>query len=225
MQKEDLHQRQPFALPPSESLFVSLTNILPDPDPDVTVFLVSEMMSDPVLATSSASSLTDLLAEHISQLTEASPEEAQYMCEQLYNELLALDKRNRAASCDAAELGSDSEEELSDHPTSSPVAGVCELCERPMPLTFHHLIPRATHKKLLKRGLFTKQEMCTRGVMLCRPCHSAVHRQFDHLTLALEYNSIEKLLEHEGIIKWAAYASKQRCVRRDHALRGLKYGR
>jgi hypothetical protein len=31
--------------------------------------------------------------------------------------------------------------------------GGCELCERDMPLTRHHLIPRSTHKKYAKMGV------------------------------------------------------------------------
>lgn len=28
----------------------------------------------------------------------------------------------------------------------------CEICEREVPVTYHHLIPRSVHKKVLKRG-------------------------------------------------------------------------
>lgn len=34
---------------------------------------------------------------------------------------------------------------------SSTRAAECEICERDVPLTYHHLIPRATHAKALKR--------------------------------------------------------------------------
>lgn len=35
-------------------------------------------------------------------------------------------------------------------------------CERPMPLTFHHLTPKSTHADMLKRGLCAKEDL-TRG--------------------------------------------------------------
>ena len=31
--------------------------------------------------------------------------------------------------------------------------GICELCEREMPLTFHHLFPKATHERIATHGL------------------------------------------------------------------------
>ncbi|ORZ41685.1 hypothetical protein BCR44DRAFT_39274 [Catenaria anguillulae PL171] len=88
--------------------------------------------------------------------------------------------------------------------------GHCELCTRgPMRLTFHHLIPRKTHAKMLKKGLFTKDEMHSRGAMVCRPCHNTIHRFFDHETLATERNTIEKLLEDDRVQRWVEYQSKQ----------------
>ena len=107
-----------------------------------------------------------------------------------------------------------------------------------------HLIPRETHDLLEKRGVFSRREMQTRLAMLCRklfvpskycvlldplkphlssysgPCHSAVHRQIPFDQLATQFNTIDALLEHEGIYKWARYASNlkekdERFVARD----------
>ncbi|UZJ54039.1 hypothetical protein CBS101457_003359 [Exobasidium rhododendri] len=85
--------------------------------------------------------------------------------------------------------------------------GNCEMCERCMMLTEHHLIPRSTHSAMLQRGLFTKKEMQSRLAMLCRPCHSFVHH-IPLLDLAQKYNTIDLLLERPEIYKWAKYASK-----------------
>jgi hypothetical protein len=103
--------------------------------------------------------------------------------------------------------------------------GCCELCKRFMPLTFHHLVPKSTHKLVVKRKLFTKDEVNQRGIDICRPCHSSIHKLIDHKQMAFEYNSLEKLLEHEGVQKWIAWAEKQRTVAKDHAIRGLRYHR
>lgn len=46
--------------------------------------------------------------------------------------------------------------------------------------------------------------------MLCRPCHSAVHKFEDNKTLARDYNTLAKLLAHEKMPKWIAYISKQK---------------
>ncbi|PWN39163.1 hypothetical protein IE81DRAFT_43318 [Ceraceosorus guamensis] len=88
--------------------------------------------------------------------------------------------------------------------------GECELCERCMMLTEHHLIPKTTHQELLRRGIFTKREMQTRISMLCRPCHSFIHAKIDEMALATTYNSLDTLLSRPDIYKWARYASKQR---------------
>ncbi|KAN0062640.1 hypothetical protein ACQY0O_004830 [Thecaphora frezii] len=85
--------------------------------------------------------------------------------------------------------------------------GECQLCERSMLLTAHHLIPRERHEMLLKRNVFTKHEMKTRIAWLCRACHSAVHKLIPTSELATEYNTVEKLLEHEDVYRWARYAS------------------
>ncbi|RUP43066.1 hypothetical protein BC936DRAFT_137676 [Jimgerdemannia flammicorona] len=117
------------------------------------------------------------------------------------------------------------EEDAADAADAIDHTGDCEMCLRPMPLTFHHLIPKMTHKKLIKRGLVAKEEALTRGAYLCRPCHSAVHRTFPHMELSLKYNTVEKLMEDERIQKWVRYAEKQRVVAKNHIINGLRYRR
>ena len=79
-----------------------------------------------------------------------------------------------------------------------------------MPLTFHHLIRRSTHRTLLKRRIFTKPEMVHRGASLCKACHSAIHSMFDNKTLALELNTVDKLLAHPKVQRFCEWQSKQR---------------
>jgi hypothetical protein len=43
----------------------------------------------------------------------------------------------------------------------------CEICEREVPLTYHHLIPRATHAKVLKKR-WHSEEMLNSVAWLCR---------------------------------------------------------
>lgn len=92
--------------------------------------------------------------------------------------------------------------------------GTCELCQRDRELTFHHLIPRTTHRNKWFRKNFTREEM-QRGLNLCRDCHSAVH-QFvpSEKELGRHYNTREKLLEHPELaqfVTWVAQRSgKQR---------------
>jgi hypothetical protein len=43
----------------------------------------------------------------------------------------------------------------------------CEICEREVPLTYHHLIPRAVHEKVLKKG-WHAESMINSVAWLCR---------------------------------------------------------
>ncbi|KXN68992.1 hypothetical protein CONCODRAFT_79537 [Conidiobolus coronatus NRRL 28638] len=103
--------------------------------------------------------------------------------------------------------------------------GSCELCEREMPLTFHHLIPRETHSHLAKKGTFTKDDMRTRGTNICRPCHTHLHRTYDNLELAINYNTVEKLLESEKVCKFIEYISKQKIRSRVRGAVPLRYSK
>ncbi|PPQ99615.1 hypothetical protein CVT24_005193 [Panaeolus cyanescens] len=85
----------------------------------------------------------------------------------------------------------------------------CEICERQVPLTYHHLIPRSTHDKVLKKG-WHPEEMLNSVAWLCRQCHSAVHHVAPNEELARNFYTVELLLEREDIQKWKKYAAKQR---------------
>lgn len=86
----------------------------------------------------------------------------------------------------------------------------CELCERVMPISHHHLIPKTTHGRMKKKG--TPRADLLRTLPLCRPCHSAVHRAESEDSLALEWNSLERLREHPKISRFVAWASGQKPV-------------
>eukprot|EP00127_Corallochytrium_limacisporum_P003393 Clim_evm21s149 gene=Clim_evmTU21s149 len=96
----------------------------------------------------------------------------------------------------------------------------CEICGRDTFLTRHHLIPKTTHARMKNRYSAEALNECA---MLCRPCHSAVHSRIDNTTLAVEYNTVEKLLQNQQIIKFASFISKQPCRTRQDAHRQLRY--
>ncbi|KAF8423881.1 hypothetical protein EV426DRAFT_533718 [Tirmania nivea] len=85
----------------------------------------------------------------------------------------------------------------------------CEICERRVALTYHHLIPKSTHAKVIKRR-WHPEYMLNSVAWLCRPCHSMAHKVASNETLAKEFYTIEKLMQKEDMQKWAAYQSKQR---------------
>jgi len=126
--------------------------------------------------------------------------------------------------------------------------GECELCERYMKLTRHHLIPKSTWNKMKQRvvnnpshyldgemtsetndkgevidetipTLSSKDVVSKSSVKLflasytssiCRPCHSIIHRYFTNMELAENYNTVDKLLEDERVVKFCKWANKQR---------------
>ena len=50
----------------------------------------------------------------------------------------------------------------------------------------------------------------TRITMLCRPCHSAVHRAKTTRELAREFNTLDKLLEIPEVTRFAEWNSKRK---------------
>lgn len=121
--------------------------------------------------------------------------------------------------------------------------GECQLCERDIKLTRHHLIPRSTWPRLESRlnnaahaiaegkemeariilgegmvhllGSLASDRKTIRTVLkttcdICRPCHSMIHRTHDNMTLANEYNTVEKLLQDSKIYNFCRWANKQK---------------
>jgi hypothetical protein len=86
--------------------------------------------------------------------------------------------------------------------------GCCELCERRMPLTQHHLVPRSQHAAHRARGV--TQAHLARTLACCRQCHNAVHEAADEATLAASYASRDALLAHPALARFVAWAAKQR---------------
>lgn len=76
----------------------------------------------------------------------------------------------------------------------------CELCKRSVEsLTKHHLIPRTRHRKKRNKRLFSRQDVKTRILWVCRPCHNHIHDILTEKELEASYNTREALLEHPDI--------------------------
>ncbi|KAK5321043.1 hypothetical protein LTR70_004288 [Exophiala xenobiotica] len=84
----------------------------------------------------------------------------------------------------------------------------CEICERDwVPMTYHHLIPKTVHAKVLKRGWHEERELNS-VAWLCRACHSFVHRMASNEELAKEWYTVERICEREDVQKWAMWVGK-----------------
>jgi len=83
----------------------------------------------------------------------------------------------------------------------------CEICERDwVPLTYHHLIPRGVHAKVLKRGWHDEQ-LLNSVAWLCRACHSFVHRMASNEELARHWYTVESICTRDDVQKWAQWVS------------------
>jgi len=85
----------------------------------------------------------------------------------------------------------------------------CEVCERSVRLTRHHLFPREMHKFCIKRSLASPQELERRVLHCCRLCHSAIHRFFTNEDLALRYNTLQLLLADDKFFRFARWNAAQ----------------
>jgi hypothetical protein len=86
----------------------------------------------------------------------------------------------------------------------------CEICGRDwINLTYHHLIPRFVHDKVIKRGWHRPEEL-NNVAWLCGACHRFVHRFANHEDLAKNYYTVELLLQEEEIVSFATWVSRLR---------------
>ena len=85
----------------------------------------------------------------------------------------------------------------------------CEICEKDLPLTFHHLIPKKCHSNKWFRKRYTREEMNTRGIHVCRKCHNYIHEIAGQKELGRDYNTLEALLQNEKIASYRLYAMRR----------------
>lgn len=93
---------------------------------------------------------------------------------------------------------------------SSTRASACEICDRSwINLTYHHLIPRQMHAKVIKRGWHEEWKLNS-VAWLCGACHRFVHRIASNEELAKDWWSVERLLEREDVRAWAEWVGRVR---------------
>jgi len=100
---------------------------------------------------------------------------------------------------------------LEDHPyRTPPKTDHCELCGRTMDaLTKHHLIPRSRHRKKRNKRLFNREEVRTRILWVCRPCHNHIHGVLSEKELESSYNTQQALLVHPEIRRFVDWISRK----------------
>ena len=88
-------------------------------------------------------------------------------------------------------------------------SGNCLCCKREVPLTFHHLIPKKVHRRARFKKKLDRSAL-QQGIAVCRLCHRGIHRQYDEMTLAMQFNTAESLLQDTALAKHFEWAAKQR---------------
>lgn len=86
----------------------------------------------------------------------------------------------------------------------------CEICGRDwINLTYHHLIPRFVHAKVIKRGWHREDEL-NNVAWLCAACHRFVHHFASHEDLARQYYTVDLLLGQEEVAAFASWVGRLR---------------
>jgi ribosome-binding protein aMBF1 (putative translation factor) len=84
----------------------------------------------------------------------------------------------------------------------------CELCGRVgVGLTRHHLIPRTRHRNKRTRRRYSRVELNSAVLHVCRPCHKQIHAMFTGKELETHFHTGERLRSHPHMrrfIDWIA---------------------
>jgi len=88
-------------------------------------------------------------------------------------------------------------------------SGRCPFCQRQVPLTFHHLIPRKLHRRTRFRKQFSREQL-NLGIHICRQCHDGIHRHYDEMQLYREFRSPEALASDPRLMRHFAWVARQR---------------
>jgi hypothetical protein len=70
----------------------------------------------------------------------------------------------------------------------------------------HHLIPKSTHKRF--SSIYSKDQTHEK-INTCTDCHKQIHALLTEVECARDYNTIEKILDHEGMKKFIKWVKKQ----------------
>ena len=89
-------------------------------------------------------------------------------------------------------------------------ASACEICDREwINLSYHHLIPKSVHTKVLTRGWHEEWGLNS-VAWLCGACHRFVHRCASNEELAKDWFTVERLMQREDVRTWAEWVGRIR---------------
>jgi hypothetical protein len=91
-----------------------------------------------------------------------------------------------------------------------PADSCCTLCGQPLPLSFHHLIPRKVHAQRWVRLRHDAARLDHDGIWICRPCHDFLHGNFSERELGERLHTLDRLQAEPLIARHIAWAARQK---------------
>ena len=67
------------------------------------------------------------------------------------------------------------------------------------------------HRRTRYKKNYTREQL-NDGIDICRLCHKGLHRLFDEMTLAKEFNTLEKLRTDTAVQKHVSWVRKQKRI-------------
>jgi len=88
------------------------------------------------------------------------------------------------------------------------ICSLCKFfCEK---YTKHHLIPKTVHSNKWFKKRYNRVEL-NRKIPVCKDCHSSIHELIEEKELGRDFNTLEKLLSNEKIIRYLEWKNRRKC--------------
>ncbi len=65
------------------------------------------------------------------------------------------------------------------------------------------------HRRKRFQKLYSKEQL-NQGIDICRLCHRGIHKIYDEMILANQFNSLQQLLNDEVLARHFSWVSKQK---------------
>lgn len=71
------------------------------------------------------------------------------------------------------------------------------------------------HRRRRFQNEYSKEQL-NQGIDICRPCHRGIHKTYDEMTLATQYNSLLLLQGDEVLQRHFQWVGRQKVGKRTH---------
>lgn len=88
-------------------------------------------------------------------------------------------------------------------------SNTCQLCDRELVLTFHHLVPKKFHENKTVLKKHPDIELIHYGIWVCKACHKHIHKTISLKDLAFTYYTLRLLKNQNELARFCQWAAKQ----------------